>query len=252
MGADGGCNMDVARPDFLPDPSLDRAGMIAQQREIATAASFQSDDRLVDADPADLTVAGVDQAFTDEHVVSAAVVLQDGAVVDEAIAREPQAFPYIPGLLAFREAGAVVSACTALEVEPDVLLVDGNGRLHYRQAGLATHVGVALDAVTVGVAKRQLCGYLCDPPASPFSAGTRVPIVAGSEVDADPGSRLGFAVQSRQWDRPESIRPIYASPGHRVGPAAAADIALGTCTGYKLPEPIRAADRAASRASSDR
>ncbi len=168
--------MDPVRPEFVPDPSLSRAEMEALQRDIAAAAVFEdalpfdvaslrteSDQRTLGDDPGEDTdevplVAGVDQAFVGDRAVSAVVVLRDGAVVEEVTAVAPAAIPYIPGLLSFREGGAILAAFEQLDHEPDVVLVDGSGRIHFREAGLATHIGVTLDVPTVGVAKNLLCG----------------------------------------------------------------------------------------------
>lgn len=242
--------MELARPDLVPGPNMDREAMVAQQAAVRDAARFRTapaaTDRLLDpSEPA-----GVDQAFADDAVVSAAVTLRDGDVADATVARSPIRVPYIPGLLAFREAEAVVAACTELDGTPDVLFVDGNGRLHPRAAGLATHVGVILDVPTVGIAKSQLCGELVGPATPPFGAGARMPIVATDAEAIPAGTVLGYAVQTRQWVRPgNAINPIYVSPGHRTDAETAALAALAVCDGYKLPEPIRAADKHAGDAS---
>ncbi len=229
-------------PEFVPDPSLSRAEMKQLQRDIAARATFE--DHL-DGDVLDSggTVAGVDQAFDGDTATSAAVVMRDGEVVERAHASEPAAIPYIPGLLSFREGGAVLSALDALDSDPDVVLVDGSGRIHYREAGLATHVGVTLGVPTVGVAKSLLCGQ---PRASVsgLPAGRRVPVEADASVTAPDGTVIGHAVQTRQYDSDgRHINPVYTSPGHRVGAGSAADLAERHATRYKLPEPVRRADR---------
>ena len=187
-------------------------------------------------------VAGVDQAFLDERAVSVVVAMQGGEVVERAHAVEPLAIPYVPGLLAFREGNPVLAAFDALEVTPDVVLFDGSGRIHYREAGLATHVGVVCDVPSVGVAKNLLCGTP-DGSTAGLAAGERVPVLADGEVSAPDGECIGYAVQTKQYDSPNRhVNPLYVSPGHRVGAATAADLVLALSAGYKLPEPTRLAD----------
>jgi deoxyribonuclease V len=236
------------RPELLPDPSLSRSEMERLQREIATSAMF-ADDLEGALDPGaeqQPTVAGVDQGFDGDTATSAAVVMRGETVIERTHASEPAEMPYVPGLLSFREGGAVLSALGALETDPDVVLVDGSGRIHFREAGLATHVGVTLDQPTVGVAKSLLCGTPTGS-TSGLSGGARVPIEADETVTAPEGTVIGHAVQTRQYDTDSRhINPVYTSPGHRVGADTAADIAERHATRYKLPEPIHRADRYAA------
>jgi deoxyribonuclease V len=243
---------------FDPDPARSRAEMEALQRDIADAAVFADD---LAFDPAEVgergpdapLVAGVDQAFrTDrepEQAVSAVVLWRGGDVVERAHAVVDCEFPYVPGLLAFREAGPILAAFRELDREPDVALFDGSGRIHFRQAGLATHVGAALDLPSVGVAKSLLCGTPREPVGA-LAEGARVPIEGreGDDVDAPAGTVIGYAYQSRQYPDSKRINPLYVSPGHRVSAATAVDI-VARCGGdYKLPEPTRLADSYADEA----
>jgi deoxyribonuclease V len=254
--------MDVVRPEFVPDPSLSRDEMERLQREIATAAQFEHTDGVLSAlesseggpsDPhewrdsrggeSNLLIAGVDQAFDGDDATSAVVLTRNGDTVERVHATERAAIPYIPGLLSFREGPSILSALAKLDREPDVLLVDGSGRIHYREAGLATHVGVTLDIPAVGVAKNLLCGRPRDTLETPLAAGERVPIEATEDVTAPDGTVIGHAVQTRQFDSGNRhINPVYVSPGHRVDADTAATLAEVTATEYKLPEPIRRAD----------
>ncbi|MFC6904674.1 endonuclease V [Halalkalicoccus tibetensis] len=230
--------MEVVYPKFRPDPGLSRAEMEELQREIAREAVFEG--RFECDSP---VVVGVDQAFPDEQAVSAIVAMRDGEVIERASAVTELSIPYIPGLLSFREGESILAAFEELECEPDLALFDGSGRIHYRQAGLATHMGVALDLPSVGVAKSLLCGRLSNPPEEPFSEGTRVPILADDRVEVEEGTVLGYAVQTRQYEGGSRyINPLYVSPGHRVDPETAASLAQAHCEGYKLPEPVRRAD----------
>ncbi|MFB6071882.1 MAG: endonuclease V [Halobacterium sp.] len=252
--------MEVARPEYLPDPDRSHDEMAALQRDIAAEASFEDE---LGFDPADAAieetpdeqaglgdaggpvVVGVDQAFREDESVSAAVAIRDGAVVERAEGRAPLDVPYIPGLLAFREGGAIVDALRNLAVEPDVLVFDGSGRIHFRQAGIATHVGVLFEAPAVGVAKNLLCGTPREPLDDPLPEGARVAIEADDSMDAPDGTVVGYAYQSRQYPNPgkRHVNPLVVSPGHRVTAETAVDVVEATCTGYKLPAPTRLADR---------
>ena len=256
--------------------------MEALQREIADAAVFADDlpfdpatvgvDGPVEADSTGNerlgssdapVIVGVDQSFLEERAVSAIVAVQDGAVIERTHAVTPLSIPYIPGLLAFREGGPILAAFEALAVDPDLAVFDGSGRIHFRQAGIATHVGVALGLPSIGVAKNLLCGTPAEP-VDDRPAGWSTPVEAddsvvdrrettekraGSEttreqdVEAHAGTTIGHAYQSRQWDRNQSINPLYVSPGHRVSASTTVELVDALCAGYKLPEPTRLADR---------
>ncbi|ELY51195.1 endonuclease V [Natronolimnohabitans innermongolicus JCM 12255] len=235
------------------------------QRDIADVAVFEDDfefdpstlgDPLAaassGADP--LTVVGVDQSFLtneagdQDRALSAVVAMRGGEVVERVHAVTSLEIPYIPGLLSFREGRPILEALETLSVEPDLALFDGSGRIHFRQAGIATHMGVVRDVPSIGIAKSLLCG---EPQGSTehLEVGTRVPIEATERVDAPAGTLLGYAVQTRQYESPDRyINPLYVSPGHRVGPETAADAALALASSYKLPEPVRRADSYATEA----
>ncbi|EMA69675.1 endonuclease V [Halorubrum aidingense JCM 13560] len=273
----------VDRPEFLPDPALSRTEMESLQRELAAAATFTDDHDLDPAtvaidEPADLTdglpparpefgdpdapiVVGVDQAFLtpsdgEDRAVSAAVAIRDGAVIEYASATTPLSIPYVPGLLAFREGEPMLAALDALDVEPDLLVCDGSGRIHFREAGVATHVGVLRDVPSVGVAKSLLCGAP-DDSTNERPAGWRTPVradasVETADVDTDTAAPvIGHAYQSRQYPNSRRVNPLYVSPGHRVAAETAADLVEALCAGYKLPEPTRLADAYADAVKRD-
>ena len=179
------------------------------------------------------TVAGVDCGFQKDQVQAAVVVLdyQTLRPIDQAIARVPVAFPYVPGLLSFREAPAVLEALCQLQTQPDLLILDGHGYAHPRRFGLACHVGVITDYPTIGCAKSCLVGEYEDLPPE---AGHWVPL-------RDAGEVIGAAVRSRT-----GVSPIFVSIGHRVDLETAVDIVLHCCTRYRLPETTRYAHRLAS------
>ena len=271
--------MKVPRPEFRPDPSMDRAEMEALQDDIAASAVFEDDFAFdvegvctggargeqsslsdsafggadaggADDDATPPLVAGVDQSFLDERVVSAIVVLRGAEVVERTYAVSPMEFPYVPGLLSFREGGPILDAFEALDTEPDVVFFDGSGRIHYRQAGLATHMGVALDLPALGVAKSLLCGRTV-APTEELASGERVVVEADDDVTAPAGTVIGYAVQTRQFDSSFRINPVYVSPGHRLSAETAANLVDGCRGGYKLPEPTRLADQYADDAKSE-
>lgn len=178
------------------------------------------------------TVAGFDVSYRGREAFGAAVVLDpDSLEVDEEVALRTEVdFPYIPTYLAFREFGPIAELHEALETEPGLLLVDGNGILHPADFGLACLVGVKLDRPTVGVAKSLLLGEVKGEPGP----GEAVPVRLG-------GRAVGSAYRS-----PRGGRPIYVSPGHRVSVARALHRVRPLCR-RRIPEPLRRADRAARR-----
>ena len=247
-------------PEFVPDADATREAMESLQSDVAAAATWRDDFEfatesvgsgeqstlgdtaagVADTDPP--LVAGVDQAFLDDRAVSVVVVSRGGRVVERAHAVTDLEIPYIPGLLAFREGGPILAAFAELDAEPDLAVFDGSGRIHFRQAGLATHIGVTLDVPSVGVAKGLLCGTP-DEDLDGRPARWRTPIRADADVEnADPGTVIGHAFQSRQYDSRPIVNPIYVSPGHRVSVGTATDLVERLCDGYKLPEPTRRAD----------
>ncbi len=255
----------LVRPEFRPDPALDRTEMERLQRSIADAARFEdhhdltpaavtlseslslplpADDAVADA-ASGPTVVGVDVAFREDRAVGAAVAVADGRVVGTGAAVVDLAIPYVPGLLAFREGEAVLAALEDLDADPDLLVVDGSGRIHYRCAGLATHLGVMIDRPAFGVAKNLLCGRLRESVSGGLPEGARVAVEADGEYEygATAGAVVGYAVSTRQFDSADRhVNPLYVSPGHRVGAGTAADLVLVLSAGYKLPEPTRLAD----------
>jgi len=245
--------LSIVRPEFVPDPSLSREEMEALQREITETALFEDalDWPVTTTDKSQPVVAGIDQAFNGDQATSAIVVMQDGEVLERAHATAEAAIPYIPGLLSFREGNSICNALERIKSTPDLLLVDGSGRIHFREAGLATHIGVTVDCPAIGVAKSLLCGTPTESLAEPLPEGTMVPIEADDAVTAPNGTVIGYAVQTRQYDSGSRyINPLYVSPGHRVSAETAASLVQQCTQGYKLPEPIRLADQYAGELTS--
>lgn len=201
---------------------------IALQRGLS--AAVEREDRLGAA----ATLAGVDVAYGRRGgpATAAAAAVLFGAAdlrpLDQARVELTLAFPYVPGLLSFREAPAAIAAIRRLVRGPDLLLCDGHGIAHPRRIGIASHLGLCLDLPSIGVAKSILVGS--HGPLGP-ARGDWTPLVDRGEV-------IGAALRTRP-----GVRPVYVSIGHRVCLATAIAIVL-QCTGrFRLPEPIRAADR---------
>ncbi len=182
------------------------------------------------------TVAGVDVGIKDAVARAAIVVLDFPSLQprDQAVADLPITFPYIPGLLAFREMPAVLAAADKLAVEPDVFIVDGQGLAHPRRFGIACHLGVALDRPTIGCAKSRLVGTYDEPEDRPG---------AWTEL-RDRGEVVGAVVRTRA-----GTTPVYVSIGHRTDLASAIDLVLKCCRGYRLPETSRLAHQVAGGAN---
>lgn len=236
--------MQLVHPELVPSSPPSRDRMREIQRSIRSLASWPNE--LQDTAVSSSTVVGLDVAFTDDTAVAAAVAMQNGHVLAESTVCEPIQFPYVPGFLAFRELPPLLAVLDKIDITPDIILCDGNGRLHPREAGIATHLGVVLDCQTVGVAKSLLCGRLDSSADPPYPVGTRIPIRAGGGHQAPEHTILGIALQTRQWEAANRhINPVYVSPGHRCNPDGAADIVGALCSEYKLPDPIRNADKVA-------
>ncbi|WP_416839937.1 endonuclease V [Haloferax sp. DFSO52] len=259
--------MRQAHPELAPQPGLAKAEMESLQRRVAETAVFEDhlsfDPTTVSlADPETTTltsdsdpplVAGIDQSFLDDRAVSAVVVLRGGSVVERVHAVSELTLPYIPGLLSFREGGPILDALAKLDSDPDLLVFDGSGRIHFRQAGLATHIGVVCDVPSIGVAKSLLCGTP-DEDVDGRPEGWRTPIRADDSVDAVGGhpatsdTVIGYAFQSRQYDSRPIVNPLYVSPGHRLSAETTVDLVSRLSGDYKLPEPTRLADAYADEA----
>jgi deoxyribonuclease V len=152
--------------------------------------------------------------------------------VEDALAELPLVFPYVPGLLSFREVPVIIEALKKLERHPDLLLCDAHGLAHPRRFGLACHLGLLTDTPSIGVAKSRLIGTHAEVPAE---RGQWCPL-------EDKGEVIGAVLRSRA-----GVKPIYVSIGHRVDLETAVDLLLQATPRYRLPETTRRADRLASR-----
>ena len=180
-------------------------------------------------------VAGLDAAFPrgGRECVAAAVAwsVRERRVLEERVVRRPLTFPYVPGLLSFREAPAVLAALSELETPADALLCDGHGLAHPRRFGLACHLGVLTGIPAVGCAKSVLVG-----------AHGEVDSRRGSEGPLEHrGERVGTVLRTR-----DRVRPVFVSIGHRMDLEFAVGLVLACAIGFRLPEPIRRADQLVS------
>ncbi len=181
-------------------------------------------------------IAGADVSYgKDSDLFFAAVVLltyPDLVVVEERHAVEKAPFPYIPGLLSFREGPALLKAFACLERNPDLVIFDGQGIAHPRGFGLASHMGLFLDVPAIGCGKSRLVGHHGDVGNG---RGDRVPLVYD-------GRTVGTVLRSRP-----GVKPVFVSPGHRIGLDDSVSVVLNCCRGYRLPEPVRKAHRTVNR-----
>lgn len=180
-------------------------------------------------------VAGVDVSFRrsgykeyDAQCGVAVLSYPDLEHVDAARWVGRVTFPYVPGLLSFREIPAVIEALESLRVRPDVIMTDGQGYAHPRRMGLACHLGIALDTPTFGVAKSRLIGTF---DGLGREKGATTPLVDGDEV-------IGMVVRTRT-----DVKPVFVSPGHRITLEEAVELTLACSPKYKVPEPTRTAHR---------
>lgn len=215
----------------LHEWKLKPAEAIALQQRLAA--------QVDDSTPLDLSevrlVAGVDVSVRNEVARAAVVVLTCPELepVETALAELPVSFPYIPGLLSFREGPVLLEAFRRLEHTPDVFIFDGMGRIHPRRFGIASHMGLWLDRPTVGCGKSHLLGEYEMPGPD---KGDHSPLHHRGEL-------LGAVLRTRK-----NVKPVYISVGHRATLETALALALACTTRYRLPQPIRLAHNAAGQA----
>jgi deoxyribonuclease V len=180
-------------------------------------------------------VAGIDVGFLNDDALTRAAVavlsFPDLQLKEQVIVHRPTTFPYIPGLLSFREAPAALDALAQLAIRPDLLLCDGQGLAHPRRLGLACHIGLLSDIPAIGVAKTRLVGQ-----------HEQVPELRGSLQPLwHRGERVGMVLRTR-----DKVKPLYVSVGHRISLESAIDYVMACTPRYRLPETTRQAHRLAS------
>jgi len=206
---------------------LDPPAAIALQRELAAKVICKTAFGPVS------TIAGVDAGYRDGIARAAIVAFSfPGLDVLECVTAErPVDYPYVPGLLSFREAPTILDAMEKLPLVPDLFIFDGHGIAHPHRLGIASHIGLLVDKPSIGCAKRRLVGQY-DEPARERGNYTYL---------LDSGETIGAVVRTRT-----GVKPVFVSTGHRISLDAAIDVVLVCGRGYRLPEPIRWADRIAS------
>ena len=179
-------------------------------------------------------IAGIDCAFLDESIIAVAVVwdVPGRKVLETRAARAPLTFPYVPGLLSFREVPMMLAVLRRLITPVQGILCDGQGIAHPRRLGLASHLGLIVGLPTVGCAKSRLCGTHREPGEK---RGSVAPLM-------DRGERIGSVLRTR-----DGVRPVYVSPGHLCDYESSIAWVLACGAGFRLPEPTRLADRLVAR-----
>jgi deoxyribonuclease V len=181
------------------------------------------------------TVAGIDVGFEDEGTITRAAIavlsFPDLKLQERAIARRPTSFPYVPGLLSFREVPAILEALEKLKTPPDLLLCDGQGTAHPRRFGIACHIGLLTDLPAIGVGKSLLVGKHAEVPDQ---KAAWTPLLHKSET-------IGAALRTRV-----GTKPLYISPGHRMSLEQAIEWVIRCTPKYRLPETTRQAHKLAS------
>jgi deoxyribonuclease V len=220
---------------FAVDRVLDQTEARAEQERLRPLVREEG----IAADEVRL-IAGVDVAYAkDESIVAGAVVVLDAAtrhIIESAFAVRPVEFPYVPGLLAFREIPALLDALAALSNRPDAIVCDGYGVAHPRRFGLACHLGVLIDLPTFGVAKTAFIGEYAQPGPE-----------RGDWSDlTDRGESIGRVLRTQR-----GTKPVFVSTGHRIDLDAAAELTLALAADYRLPETTRQADRLSRRVLSE-
>ncbi len=185
------------------------------------------------------TIAGIDCALgNDEKSIIGCIVILSAETLEKietAHAIRPITFPYIPGLLSFREAPACLAAAEKIAVTPDCFIVDGQGIAHPRRFGIASHLGLFLDIPTIGCAKSRLIGDFINPATA---KGSTSPLKDKNEI-------IGSVVRTRS-----NVEPVFVSVGHKCRLCDAVRIVLDCCTRYRLPEPTRLAHQTVTRLKS--
>jgi deoxyribonuclease V len=195
---------------------------VALQKELASRVVLQplpTNCNLIAACDVSFDVGG-------EFLFAAIVVLdrKDFSVVEEVTVQDKVTFPYVPGLLSFRELPILIKGFAQLNVKPDLVICDGQGIAHPRRLGIASHLGLWLDIPTIGSAKNILCGKYDEPEDS---KGSKSPILHHKEI-------IGYAVRSR-----DRVKPIFISPGHLADLDSSVAMVMSLTDKYRIPVPIR-------------
>jgi len=212
----------------LHDWNLSSQDAIQLQKDLADQVIT---DQLIDLDAVKL-VAGVDVSVKNNVSQAAVVVMTypELEIVETVRAKQPTSYPYIPGLLTFREGPVLEDAFKQLEHEPDVFIFDGMGQIHPRKMGIAAHLGLWLEKPTVGCGKTHFIGDYDDPA---MEKGSYSPLTYK-------GEQLGVVLRTRT-----NVKPVYISVGHMAELNSAVQLVMSCTPKYRLPRPIRQAHNAA-------
>jgi len=216
--------------EFFPEDSS-RENLLKVQDMVARKAIIKDDFKDIQF------IAASDQSFLDNSIISGIILMDFGSleIIERAFSIQPVSFPYISTFLSFREGPAMVNAFRKLKTRPDLLLIDGAGINHPRNAGLATHIGVALNVPTIGITKKILCGKAVEPS----NVGETSPLVYMDQT-------VGWLLKSSQ-----KSKAIVVAPGHRISLESSISIVKYCLRGHKLPEPARLAHEYAKMCKSE-
>lgn len=212
---------------------------VSYREAISIQEKLRSNISLINSVRKVSSVAGADVAYSKrgEEGIAGVVVLSYPRLnlLDEASAKGRVSFPYIPGLLSFREAPLLIEVFQRLQRLPDVVLYDGQGIAHPRSFGLASHMGLLLDSPAIGCAKEKLVGDFGHVGSQP---GSTAPLTLR-------GRTIGAVIRTRK-----GVKPVFVSPGHRIDLETSMQLVLKTCRGFRLPEPLRRAHLMVTRIQS--
>lgn len=211
-------------PKAIPPWPQEAAEAIAMQKALRHQLVIKDDFKDLK------TVLGVDVSHKDDNSRAVLVLmkLKDLTPLHSIVIDAPTLFPYIPGLLSFREIPTILMAMQKLAEKPDLLMVDGQGIAHPRRLGIAAHLGVLLDIPAIGVAKSRLTGTYKEPGSE---RGDQSPLM-------DKDERIGTVLRSKP-----KTNALFVSPGHRISHTTSIKITMQCVTKYRLPEPTRLADK---------
>lgn len=222
-----------------PFPGTRQEGPPTPKEAIAIQERLKDSVILADQLPPVRCAAGVDAALDagGKTILAAAALLQlpELAFCESSVFRMAADFPYIPGLLSFREAPAILGALERLPMPPDLILCDGQGLAHPRRFGIACHIGVLTGLPAIGVAKTRLTGEHQEPAEE---KGSLAPLTDRGEV-------VGMVLRSRT-----GVKPVFVSPGHRISLETSVSLVMQCLGRFRLPEPLRRAHRLASEMKS--
>jgi len=219
-------------PSFYVPKSEAEARAI--QEELRSRTSLKNDFGTLS------TIAGIDVGYDNSkglaHAAITLLCIHKMEVLEHTQVAVPVDFPYIPGLLSFREIPAILAALASMKRDADIFMIDGQGIAHPRRMGIAAHLGTLLDKPSIGVAKSRLSGRFEMPETT---KGSMSALMLGKE-------RIGTVLRSR-----DNVMPLFISPGHRVDIKTATQITINSLRGYRLPEPTRLADKLSKVKKSD-